>query len=337
MRSEFDLIQYFKKLTGTGGSSAPTRVLGIGDDCAVIPKDSETDLLVTTDMLVEDVDFRFKWSSAADLGHKALAVSLSDIAAMGGKPRFAMLALGFPDRIWESRFAEEFIGSYLRLADAEGVSLIGGDISKTPDKMVVDSWVMGDIPSGNAILRSGARPGDMICVTGSLGGARAGLELLESGSSLSRDGIPPLTQRLLHPNARTAEGRLLGELRVVTSMIDVSDGLCGDLGHICTDSGTGARLLASAIPVDPDLTEAIRTGLLSSDGDEPEGLHYALKGGEDFELLFTVPPSALDAVAEALGNSAFTCIGEITSHSGKIEMEMEGSFIELSPRGFSHF
>lgn len=337
MRTEFDLIQDFKKLVGSRNPLETGVKTGIGDDCAVISKDSDTDILVTTDMLVEDVDFRTTWTSPRDLGTKALAVSLSDVAAMGGSPRFSMLTLGLPGKIWESKFAEEFMNAYLELANAEGVTLIGGDISKTPDKIVIDSWVLGEIPSGKAKPRSGARPGDILCVTGSLGGARAGLEILEHGKAAESSSAVSLVNRLLRPVARTSAGAILGKLEAVTSMIDVSDGLCGDLGHICEQSGTGARLLASAIPVDEAIVTALQEGLLISDGDDPAGLQYALKGGEDFELLFTVSPSELGAVTEAMNGHACTCIGEITSHTGKIELEMEGSFIELEPKGFTHF
>lgn len=337
MRTEFDLIQDFKKLVGSRNPLETGVKTGIGDDCAVISKDSETDLLVTTDMLVEDIDFRTSWTTASDLGTKALAVSLSDVAAMGGSPRFSMLTLGLPEKVWDSKFAEEFMNAYLDLANAEGVTLIGGDISKTSDKIVIDSWVLGEIRSGKSKLRSGARPGDILCVTGSLGGARAGLEVLEHGKPNDSSSAVQLKQRLLRPVARTSEGAILGGLDGVTSMIDISDGLSGDLGHICEESGTGARLLASAIPVDEAIVSALQNGLLTSDGDDPAGLQYALKGGEDFELLFTVSPAELAAVNDAMGGHAFTCIGEITSHTGKIELEMEGSFIEIAPKGFRHF
>lgn len=337
MRSEFDLIQDFKRFIGLRTPLQEGVKTGIGDDCAVISKDSETDLLVTTDLLIEDVDFRAAWASPTDIGIKSLAVSLSDVAAMGGRPRFSMLSLGLPERAWNSTFADEFMNAYLDLAKTEGVQLIGGDISKTPDKIVIDSWVLGETGSGRAILRSGAKPGDMVCVTGSLGGARAGLEILESGKSSDDPDLKRLIDRQLRPRARTVAGVALGKVDGVTSMIDISDGLCGDLGHICTESGVGARLLSAAIPVDSAVSNAVKRSFLTSDGDDPIGLAYALKGGEDFELLFTVTPEAKQRVESALTGTPFTVIGEITDHGRRIELEMEGSFIELAPEGFKHF
>lgn len=337
MRSEFDLIQDFKNSALLGSREIEGLKAGIGDDCAVVSKDSETDFLITTDMLVEDIDFRMDWGSPADLGAKALAVSLSDVAAMGGRPRFSMLSLGLPAKVWASGFADHFMKSYLELARKEGVFLIGGDISKTPDKVVIDSWVLGEVRRDRAVMRSGAKPGDLICVTGSLGGARAGLEILESDRPYDSAAARSLVKRLLSPQARTVEGAILGGLEGISSMIDLSDGLCGDLGHICHDSGVGARLLAAAVPVDKSISVALSEGILDANGDDPAGLNYGLRGGEDFELLFTVAPSAKDGLARALKGHEFAFIGEVTSHKDKIELEMEGSFVELDPKGFSHF
>lgn len=337
MGSEFDLIQDFKRFIGLRTPVQDGVRVGIGDDCAVIPKDSATDLLVTADLLVEDIDFRFNWASPAQIGKKALAVSLSDVAAMGGEPRFSMLSLGLPEGVWNSKFAEDFMNAYLDLAKAEGVHLIGGDISRTPDKIVIDSWVMGEVPFGRAILRSGARPGDLICVTGALGGARAGLEILESGASCEGADEAVLAGRLLTPEARTRAGEILGRTAGVTSMIDISDGLCGDLGHICEASKVGARLLAAAVPVEPAVSSCVARGVLRSDGDDPAGLPYALKGGEDYELLFTVSASAKEQIDAAMGGARFSVIGVVTEHLGRIELEMEGSLIDLAPKGFTHF
>ena len=143
----------------------------IGDDCAVLPKDSRTDLVITTDLLVEDIDFRLDWSKPEFIGHKALAVSLSDVAAMGAKPVWSMVSIGVPEHIWKSDFVDEFYLGYMNLAKLYGVELVGGDISKTPDKIVIDSIAAGEVEKGKAILRSGAKVGDLIFVTGELGGA----------------------------------------------------------------------------------------------------------------------------------------------------------------------
>src|SRR5688500_5710321 len=160
MRSEFDFIRHIKKKYD---------LKHVGDDCAVLPKDSKTDLIITADMLVEDIDFRLGWTTGELLGAKALAVSLSDIAAMGGTPKWAMLTIGFPKRLWNTDFVDKFYLGWTTLADHHGVELVGGDVSRTPAKLVIDSIVAGEVPKGEAILRSGANPGDSIFVTGSLG------------------------------------------------------------------------------------------------------------------------------------------------------------------------
>lgn len=153
----------------------------VGDDCAILPKNETHDMLITSDLIVEDIDFRRSWMIPEFLGHKALAVSLSDIAAMGGKPLYSMLSIGIPDDIWKTDFVEKFYEGYFKLAKTFGVELIGGDVSKTPDKIVIDSTVIGEVEKNKAILRSGAKVGDLIFVTSELGGASAGLKLLEDG------------------------------------------------------------------------------------------------------------------------------------------------------------
>ena len=172
MKTEFEFIETLRR---------KRNLPKIGDDCAVLPKDSKTDLVITTDLLVEDIDFKLEWSKPESIGHKALAVSLSDVAAMGAKPVWSMISIGVPEAIWKTDFVDRFYDGYLRLASRFDVELVGGDVSRTPDKIVIDSIVAGEVKKGRAILRSGAKVGDSIYVTGSLGGAAAGLKLLESG------------------------------------------------------------------------------------------------------------------------------------------------------------
>jgi len=253
----------------------------IGDDCAVLPKDGESDLLLTADMLVEDIDFRLEWTTPEFLGHKALAVSLSDIAAMGGKPVWAMLSLGVPENIWQTDFVERFYEGWFALAREFDVELVGGDISRSPEKLVVDSVVGGEVPAGQAILRSGAEVGDVIFVTDTLGGAAGGLKLLERGF-LILDELPDLTAnmllRQLKPMPQIIATKRLRKQGVVTSMIDVSDGLSSDLHHLCRQSGVGARIAADRLPVEPDLGNYFHSD---------DSFQMALNGGEDFALLFT--------------------------------------------------
>jgi thiamine-monophosphate kinase len=183
--NEFEFIEKLKNKFPTFRNPQSSSLVGIGDDCAVLPKDSKTDLVITADLLVEDIDFRLSWSKPEFIGHKALAVSLSDVAAMGAKPAWAMLSIGVPASIWKTDFVEKFYDGWFRLAEKFQVELIGGDVSKTPDKIVIDSIVAGGVKKNKAILRSGAKVGDLIFVTGNLGGAAAGLKLLEEGFSYS--------------------------------------------------------------------------------------------------------------------------------------------------------
>lgn len=300
----------------------------IGDDCAVLPKDAETNLLITADMLVQDIDFRMEWTTPEMLGNKALAVSLSDIAAMGGMPTSAMLSLGVPEKLWKTDFVERFYAGWFVLAEKCGVELVGGDISRVPDKLVFDSVVLGQVDEGKAILRSGAAVGDAIFVSGYLGAAAAGLKLLESGhrlESASETATRHLLFRQLQPIPQVETGKLLQEYALPSAMLDISDGLSSDLSHLLEASGVGARIDAERIPVDPAISVVPAFA-----GDK---IDFALSGGEDFELLFTVHrpniPAALD-----LG---FHHIGDITAHAGIIEIMRDGEIAILEAKGYRHF
>ena len=315
MRSEFEFIE---SLRNNFNFSA------IGDDCAVLPKNSTHDLLITADMLVEDIDFRLEWAPPKFIGHKALAVSLSDIAAMGGKPTHSLISIGIPDYLWKSDFADEFYEGYTKLAKKFEVELVGGDISKTPEKVVIDSVILGETPKGQAVLRSTAKPGDFIVLTGVLGGAHAGLELLESGTHLgetARNWQKNLLLQQLVPIPQS--GDIYSE--IATSMIDVSDGLSSDLAHICKASKVGAKIYADKIPVDENIDSLSRP--------KTSELDLALNGGEDFELLFTV--NSKNILHEILAD-CFE-IGEITAMPKNIELIRDGDSEILTPKGFSHF
>lgn len=294
----------------------------IGDDCAVLPKDAETDLLLTADMLIEDIDFRLDWTTPEFLGHKALAVSLSDIAAMGGEPIWAMLSLGVPENLWKTDFIDRFYVGWFEVANEFGVELVGGDISRTPGKLVIDSIAGAEVSKGKAIMRSGAKPGDAIYVTGTLGGAAGGLKLLEQGQTI-QDNNDISTGKLLRRQLKTTPqlktANILQQLNIVTSMIDLSDGLSSDLAHICRASVVGARIYADRLPVDDDLRNYFPA---------EDCLELALNGGEDFELLFTVSPRDLE-------NVPGTCIGEITDIG--MEIVKGGETLSLESKGYEHF
>ncbi|MEP6947286.1 MAG: thiamine-phosphate kinase [Acidobacteriota bacterium] len=314
MPTEFEFISALTKRHG---------LKRIGDDCAVLPQNSETDLVVTADMLVENVDFRLDWSSPRSLGHKALAVSLSDIAAMGAVPEWAMVSIAVPDDLWNSGSLDQFYEGWLALAREYGVELVGGDISSTGGPLIIDSIVGGIVPRGKAILRSGASPGNSIYVTGTLGGAAGGLKLLEASHS-SEPSAAEIIQRQLEPRPQLTIAKTLQTLGFATSMIDVSDGLSSDLGHVCSSSGVGALIYADSLPVDPNLTAHFGPD---------ERLEMALNGGEDFELLFTCRETAL-SLADTV---RATHIGEITATLGVIELVHGGKSSVLKPKGYRHF
>ena len=299
----------------------------IGDDCAVLPSTTDQNLLLTADMLVEDVDFRLEWTRPEYLGHKALAVSLSDIAAMGGEAKWALLTLGMPDDLWKSGFRDDFFSGWMSVAHMFGVELIGGDLSRTRKGVVIDSIVGGEVKKGKAFLRSTASPGDAIFISGDLGGAAGGLRLLESGTrytDATAVEIADLLIKQLKPSPELQLANLLQSMDIVTAAIDVSDGLSSDLGHLCHASGVGAVLEASCLPVNRNL------GLHFA---PDEAFQLALNGGEDFRLLFTVRKDNISSLADI----GVTQIGEITQYAGKIELIDGERNLLLDPRGYLHF
>jgi thiamine-monophosphate kinase len=341
-RGEFDFIerlrrQELRRLNSPASHSSlithhSPLVLGIGDDAAVIRQRAGTETVVTADLLVEDVDFRLGGlTSPRDLGHKALAVSLSDVAAMGARPRFCLLAVGLPEALWRGDFLKKFYAGVRALAARHGVQLVGGDISRTPERVVVDSVVIGEARRGRTVPRSGARPGDQLFVTGALGGAAAGLRLLERGGTPPRLTTPErrLVRRQTRPEPRVEWGRWLGERRLASAMIDLSDGLSSDLSHLCRESGVGARVEAASLPLDaftkaPSLADA-------------DPLALALDGGEDFELLFAVRPANVRKLPGGLGGVPVTRIGEVTAARARVTLLREGRARPLRPGGFAHF
>jgi thiamine-monophosphate kinase len=299
----------------------------VGDDCAVLPKSVDTDIVVTADLLVEDVDFRLSWTDPYLLGRKALSVSLSDIAAMGGTPTWAMLSIAVPETLWNTGFLHRFYEGWHSRAREFGVTLIGGDTSRSPDKLVIDSIVSGDVSKGMALLRSGARPGDVVYVTGTLGGAAGGLKLLESGHTITR-GMENSAQRLLlkhlDPSPQIVIAKYLLKHRLASSVIDVSDGFSTDIFHICEKSDVGCIIYADRLPIDAGLRDFSTA---------QEALALALGGGEDFELIFTIPPSK----EHLLEIRDVTKVGEITDDKHGKKIVLDGETVDLLPSGFSHF
>lgn len=344
--NEFDFISYLRDRAHSRKDS--TRLIkGIGDDAAVIRETSGRDLIVTTDLLIEGIDFHRHATPAKLLGHKALAVSLSDIAAMGARPCWSFLSMGMPPGDWNSSFRDDFVAGFLSLADSFGITLAGGDISETKEGIVIDSIVIGEVMSGAAVMRSNARDGDQIFVTGSLGGAAAGLKLIEMGarvkqktgdekrapeSTASSEGpaIQSLLLRQLRPEPRVGWGIVLGEEHLASAMIDLSDGLSSDLDHICKQSNVGAIIDAGLLPLDEDVKYLCGRRAL-------DPLALALHGGEDFELLFTVARQDVPRLPKRVDGVAISHIGEISSAVNDIQVKEKGRTWKLQPGGFQHF
>jgi len=333
-RTEFDFIKNLRQQFPVQDRASV--VVGIGDDAAVVRSHPTKDTIVSTDLLVEDVDFRRTTTTPALLGHKSLAVSLSDIAAMGARPRWSLVSIGVPEDIWETNFVDDFYAGLFCLAQQYDVHLIGGDTSKTTEKIVIDSIVLGECGADLAVTRAGAKPGDKIFVTGYLGGAAAGLRLIERGAHLPSEPsedlhlIDHVMLRQLRPEPRVGWGLVLGQERLATAMIDISDGLSSDLNHLCADSKVGALLDSSLIPIDKKVADLCGRRAL-------DPLQLALHGGEDFELLFTVSPNDVSKLPRRVDGVSITQVGEIRDATEGIKIS-EGSRVwELAPGGWRHF
>lgn len=323
---EKELIAQLRRLASSPGQSRLARNkaairVGMGDDCAVLRIGSALDCLVTTDFSLEGIHFRRDWHPPESVGHRCLARGLSDIAAMGGKPVAAFLSLALP-RSLPKAWADVFFRGLLRIAEQHRVTLAGGDTAASPKGVLADIVVLGTVPHGQAILRSGARPGDRIFVSGTLGGSAAAFTKLQARGRSKTD--ERRFARHFYPEPRIALGRLLRERGIVTAMIDTSDGLSTDLTHICEESGAGAEIEAGHIP-------RARVGSPPRDVD----LDLALHGGEDYELLFTVSPHA--RLPRMVAGVALTEIGRMTSGTKIILRMRDGTSQPLKPRGWEHF
>jgi thiamine-monophosphate kinase len=308
---EFELIRRFFQRP-----PAPGVAVGVGDDCAVLVPTPGAQWLMSSDMLVEGRHF-LSTVDPARLGHKALAVNLSDLAACGAAPRGFTLALALPriDEAWLAGFAQ----GLWALADACGCPLVGGDTTQGPLNLCIT--VFGEVPAGRALLRSGARAGDEVWVSGRLGDARLALEVFRGTVALPGDGFAQVRDAMERPMPRLALGQALRG--IATAAADVSDGLLGDLGHILAASGVGATLDVDALP---------RSAVLAA---QPAALQREclLAGGDDYELVFTAPPGArLPDVGVPL-----TCIGRIDAEAGLRVVDARGARVEHGLRSFDHF
>jgi thiamine-monophosphate kinase len=296
-------------------------LIGIGDDAALVK--APRSLLLTTDILVEDEDFRRAVHPPRLLGRKVLNVNLSDIAAMGGRPLHALVGMAAPGDVEES-WLRKFMAGFGSAAREAGVALVGGDLSQS-EKIMISVTVTGEAKS--PVTRSGARPGDWIFVSGTLGDAAQGFWLLEKGGLRRKSrGAGPLIRTFLDPTPRLELGALLGRRKLASAMIDISDGLSVDLAHICQESGVGAEVEASQIPI----SSALRR--LSKDP-----LALALHGGEDFELLFTVRPGKTAPVEALASKFRLTRIGRVTAGNKMFLVGTDKKKRPLRAGGFEHF
>jgi len=307
------LIERVRRAAARGSRSAGT---GIGDDCAVLRVPRGDEVLVTTDFSLEGVHFRREWHPPDSVGHRCLARGLSDIAAMGGVPRAAFLSLALPPDL-PQKWVDQFVGGLLKLAKRYSVPLAGGDTAQSPGGVLADIVVLGSAPAGKAILRSGAKPGDLLYVTGTLGSSVAVLNRLRDGEKLQ----PKSHLKHFYPEPRIAIGQFLREKKLASAMIDISDGLSTDLGHICDESKTGAVVYADALPI--------------ADGLGDDNMQLALHGGEEYELLFTARPNR--RIPKQIAGAAITQIGEIVGSRRMKLAQSDGRTEILQPAGWEHF
>lgn len=303
-------------------------VVGIGDDCAVVRRGPVLEVL-TTDCLVSGTHYEDGWLSMEDIGWKVMAVNVSDVAAIGGLPRHALVTLFLPDD-FDIKQVDDIYEGMEACGDVMGVSVIGGDIVRTGASFAVSVTLSGVCERDQLVLRSGAREGDLVVVTGTLGEPSVGMRIL------SEEGPKPVGNecvgRFRRPTPRLSEARTIIQTLQPTSMIDISDGLLSDLWHIMDASGVGALLDAESIPIGKCVLDYFQ-------GDREEALSQAMSGGEDYELLFTVSSRHEELLAEVgsgLGVN-LTRVGEITTKGSGVRLARDGGERELGRAGFDHF
>ena len=310
-------------------SPAPPWVaVGIGDDAAVVESERNRLEVVTVDAVVEGVHFDRRFTPPDAIGHRALAVNLSDLAAMGAAPRFALLSFLLPDDLPVDHF-DAIVGGIASLAASERVTVVGGNLTRTPGPLAIDITATGTVKRRSVMTRGGARPGDFVYLTGSIGAAAAGLRML-------RDGAIPLAEscveRYLRPAARLRAGLLLGRNRAASACVDLSDGLADGAARIAEASGVGMTIDASALPIDADAR-------LLFDGLGVDAVSAAVGGGDDYELLFTVPPRMRGRLRSVIDRCAvpLTRIGVCTADGALLVRGAPDGLLTPLPAGFTHF
>jgi len=319
---EFGLIERIsRKLTKRN----PEVLVGIGDDAAVVETGKSDFLVITTDTLIEKVHFDLKYTSFYGLGWKALAINISDCAAMGATPRHAVVTLGLPAKV-NVKAVDDLYDGIRALARKVNVGIVGGDTISSPSHLVVSVTLTGEVKKKELLLRSGAKVGDSILVTGDLGGSAAGMKLLKKRKKSYRR----LLDRHLMPFPRIAEAKVVSKSGMATSMIDDSDGLAKCLTDICNMSGVGARVWVGEIPISRETARVSRAPV-----------DLALYGGEDYELMFTVPKAKAEKLARMIKRktgTAVSIVGEIVARKKQVRLlSVSGKEIKLRSAGWEHF
>jgi thiamine-monophosphate kinase len=329
--SERELIRRIRGLTDNGSHEA---IMGIGDDCAVLRGHGNSVWLITTDTLVESVHFDLAWHPPRQLGRKAANVNISDIAAMGGRAIAALLAIAVPDS--EIDWLDEFLAGFVEALKEQGAELVGGDTVKSRDGTVFNVTIVGTMEGPDILYRRGAQPGDLIWISGPVGEAAAGLALLKAGAA-GQAAVENKWQHLVKahvdPEPQIVIGRHLARSGLVSAMIDVSDGLATDLAHICEASGVAAVIRATDLPVSEELAAA--AGYL---GCSP--LEWMLRGGEDYQLLFTAPADREAAIRNLIGDKTgrtIYSVGRIEAGAGVLLHLPDGRRMDVTYQGYDHF
>lgn len=318
--TEFQLIEkYFTH----HASNRTDVILGVGDDCAILQPPADQRLVMTTDSLIENIHF-FPQTQPNDLGFKSLAVSLSDIAAMGAEPAWVLLSLTLPEA--RESWLQEFCAGFYQLLDHFNLGLVGGNTTRGP--LSITTQVTGFLAASEGLLRQGARPGDLIYITGTLGDAGVGLDILKKKIKMPEPFKTEMLSRLNRPQPRVKEGMTLRT--IATAAIDISDGLMIDLSHLLTASGVGATINPGKLP----LSKALRTVLKKE-----QAWQYALNSGDDYELCFTIPPGLQSQFELTFGSydCGYICVGKIEPEPGLRIIDSQGEVFNVKSSGYQHF
>ncbi|MFH1082757.1 MAG: thiamine-phosphate kinase [Pseudomonadota bacterium] len=330
---EFGLIDRIHELLRVSGAPVPEKTLGIGDDCAFFQPRPGYDILVTCDCIVEGRHYLTRFISPVNLGRRAMSLNISDIGAMGGRPLYALVSLGLRADTAVKDVEAMYLG-FVEELNPFDATIIGGNLTRSEGANFIDITLIGEIEAGKSVRRSGANPGDALLITGYPGQAAAGLQILLKAPSVHDLEDHPLVRAYNTPSHRAREGWAVAHSGLATAMIDTSDGLLGDLGHICKESGVGALLIQENLPVSSALQDAARQM-------KRDPIDLVLKDSDDYELIITCLPEHVDGIRSAitgLNDIPVTEIGRITEMAGDIKLKSaDGVYHNLTASGWDHF